>query len=214
MHRIEQADCLEWLKKQPANSIQAVCTDPPYGILEFSEKELAKLRIGRGGVWRLPPKVGGSQRDPLPRFTILTDGQKDQLRDCFRDWANLLTPALVARRSRLRGGASDPPISRSERHVGWRAFEIRPAIVRLYYGFRGGDRPKKMRETREFPEVCVSPKGAYEPWMLFRKPISEGTVADNLRKWKTGALRRLSTDKPLPDAIPSGRTPKARGGHR
>jgi len=25
---------------------------------------------------------------------------------------------------------------------------------------------------------------------------------------KTGALRRLSTDKPLPDAIPSGRTPK------
>jgi hypothetical protein len=33
-------------------------------------------------------------------------------------------------------------------------------------------------------------------------------VAENLRTWKTGALRRLSVDKPLPDAIPSGRTPK------
>jgi len=85
-------------------------------------------------------------------------------------------------------------------------FEVRPAIVRLYYGFRGGDRPKNAEA--EFPEVCVSPKGAYEPWMLFRKPIGEPTVAENLRTWKTGALRRLSADKPLPDAIPSGRTPK------
>jgi len=50
MYRTEHADCFEWLKQQPADSIQAVCTDPPYGILEFSEKELAKLRIGRGGV--------------------------------------------------------------------------------------------------------------------------------------------------------------------
>lgn len=44
--------------------------------------------------------------------------------------------------------------------------------------------------------------------MLFRKPISERTVAENLRVWKTGALRRLSAEKPLPDAIPGGRTPK------
>jgi site-specific DNA-methyltransferase (adenine-specific) len=85
-------------------------------------------------------------------------------------------------------------------------FEVRPAIVRLYYGFRGGDRPKNAES--EFPEVCVSPKGAYEPWMLFRKPIDQQTVAENLRRWQTGALRRLSADKPLPDAIPSGRTPK------
>src|SRR5213078_2817844 len=84
--------------------------------------------------------------------------------------------------------------------------EVRPAIMRLYFSFRGGDRPKNAEA--EFPEVCVSPKGAYEPWMLFRKPIDTRTVAENLRRWKTGALRRLSTDKPLPDAIPIGRTPK------
>ena len=84
-------------------------------------------------------------------------------------------------------------------------FEIRPAIMRLYFSFRGGDRPKNAEQ--EFPEVCVTPKGAYEPWMLFRKPISERTVAANLRRWKTGGLRRLSADKPLQDAVPSGRTP-------
>src|SRR5437667_11757862 len=85
MYRIEQADCFEWLRQCPDHSLHAVCTDPPYGILEFTEKELAKL---------------------------------------------------------------------------------------------------------------------------FRKPIDTNTVAENLRRWKTGALRRLSTEKPLPDAIPSGRTPK------
>src|SRR5438552_2444213 len=89
-------------------------------------------------------------------------------------------------------------------------FEVRPAIMRLYFSFRGGDRPKNA-ET-EFPEVCVNPKGAYEPWMLFRKPIDKKTVAENLRRWKTGALRRLSPDKPLPDAIPSGGTPKREEG--
>ena len=77
--------------------------------------------------------------------------------------------------------------------------------MRFYFSFRGGDRPKNAE--KEFPEVCVTPKGAYEPWMLFRKPISEKTVAGNLRRWQTGGLRRLSCDKPLPDVIPSGRTP-------
>jgi len=36
-------------------------------------------------------------------------------------------------------------------------YEIRPAIVRLYYSFRVGDRPKNAE--KEFPEVCVTPKG-------------------------------------------------------
>jgi DNA modification methylase len=205
MYRIEQIDCFKWLQECPAHSLQAVCTDPPYGILEFTEKELAKLRGGRGGVWRLPPTLGGSQRDPLPRFTILTADQKQHLRDYFRDWGKLLLGALVP------GGhacvAGHPILQHHVQGAMAEAgFEVRPAIMRLYYGFRGGDRPKNA-ET-EFPEVCVSPKGAYEPWMLFRKPIDAKTVAENLRRWKTGGLRRLSADKPLPDAVPSARTPK------
>ena len=204
-YQIHHADCFDWLRGCPPQTLHAVCTDPPYGILEFTEKELAKLRAGRGGVWRLPPKVGGSHRDPLPRFTILTDEQKQHLRDYFRDWGKLLLPALVPGAHVCVAGH---PIL--QHHVqgalAEAGFEIRPAIMRLYYSFRGGDRPKNA-ET-EFPEVCVSPKGAYEPWMLFRKPNEAKTVAENLRVWKTGALRRLSSDKPLPDAIPSGRTPR------
>jgi site-specific DNA-methyltransferase (adenine-specific) len=86
-------------------------------------------------------------------------------------------------------------------------FEVRGALMRVYRGFRGGDRPKLAE--KEFEEVCVTPRGAYEPWMLFRKPISERTVAQNIRKWGTGGLRRVTTDSPLPDVIPSGKTPAA-----
>jgi site-specific DNA-methyltransferase (adenine-specific) len=86
--------------------------------------------------------------------------------------------------------------------AGW---ENRGTILRLYHGFRGGDRPKNAEA--EFPEVCVTPRGNYEPWMLFRKPISEKTVAENLRRWGTGGLRMLAGGKPLPDVIPSFKTP-------
>jgi site-specific DNA-methyltransferase (adenine-specific) len=89
-------------------------------------------------------------------------------------------------------------------------FEVRAAVMRLYVGFRGGDRPKLAE--REFSDVCVTPRGCYEPWMLFRKPISERTVADNLRKWGTGGLRRLAGEKPLPDVIQSSRTPEIESG--
>ena len=45
-----RADCMRWLRGQAANSIEAVVTDPPYGLLEYTPKEQAKLRRGRGGV--------------------------------------------------------------------------------------------------------------------------------------------------------------------
>jgi site-specific DNA-methyltransferase (adenine-specific) len=204
MYQLFHGDCFHWLRERQPGSLHAVCTDPPYGILEFTEKEIAKLRAGRGGVWRLPPTIGGSRRDPLPRFTILTDAQKNQLKLFFRDWGALLLPALVPGAHVCVAGHPmlQPLVQVAMADAG---FEIRPALMRLYYSFRGGDRPKNAEQ--EFPEVCVTPKGAYEPWMLFRKPISERTVADNLRRWKTGGLRRLSLDRPLPDAIPSGRTP-------
>jgi DNA modification methylase len=204
MRQIFHADCFEWLRGREPRSVHAVCTDPPYGVLEFTEKEVAKLRSGKGGVWRLPPTIGGSRRDPLPRFTILTAAQKEALSRFFHDWAKLLWPVLVpGAHVCVAGHPILQPLVQGA--LAEARYEIRPAIMRLYYSFRGGDRPKNAEA--EFPEVCVTPKGAYEPWMLFRKPIEERTVAANLRRWKTGGLRRLSAEKPLPDIIPSGRTP-------
>ena len=70
---------------------------------------------------------------------------------------------------------------------------------------RGGDRPKNAEA--EFPGVTVMPRSAWEPWGLFRRPL-DGRVQDNLRRWGTGALRRVSDDRPFTDVIPSERTPR------
>ena len=48
--KLFREDCLEWLAAQPQNSLHAVVTDPPYGMIEYSEEEQTKLRNGKGGV--------------------------------------------------------------------------------------------------------------------------------------------------------------------
>ena len=206
MPRLElhQANCFEWLKEQPNQSIHGVCTDPPFGIVEFLPLELEKMNAGRGGTWRLPPHMNGSQRDPLPRFTTLTTLERQRVREYFAEFGRRLMPVLVPGAHVFLAGT---PMLQHLVQSGMdeAGFEVRGALMRLYRGFRGGDRPK-LAET-EFEEVCVTPRGAYEPWMLFRKPIAEKTVAHNLRVWGTGGLRRLNTNQPLPDVIQSGKTP-------
>lgn len=205
-YELHHANCFDWLREQPPLSIQGVCTDPPFGIVEFSPHEMTKLRNGRGGVWRLPPTIGGSQRAPLPRFTTLTPQDREHVRIYFREFGEALIPALAPGSHVFI--ASTPMLQYLvQSGMAEAGFEVRGAVMRLYRGFRGGDRPKLAEQ--EFPEVCVTPRGAYEPWMLFRKPIEEKTVAQNLRKWGTGALRRLNVDQPLPDIIQSGKTPIA-----
>jgi site-specific DNA-methyltransferase (adenine-specific) len=81
--------------------------------------------------------------------------------------------------------------------------EKRGEITRLVQTLRGGDRPKNAHV--EFCGVTVMPRSGWEPWGLFRKP-GEGRVQDNLRKWKTGGLRRISVTEPFADVISSAPT--------
>ncbi|MGH9350281.1 MAG: DNA-methyltransferase, partial [Vicinamibacterales bacterium] len=173
-----------------------------YGLVEYTEKEQRKLRAGRGGVWRIPPAFDGHQRAPLPRFTTL--GPKDLvcLEEFFFQWATLLTPPLVP--GAHIAIASNPLVSFLVARAAARAgLERRGEIIRLTMTMRGGDRPKNAHE--EFAGVTVMPRSMYEPWLLFRKPL-EGRVQDNLRKWKTGGLRRISDRRPFGDVILSSPT--------
>src|SRR5256884_1214877 len=207
LYELHHVDAFEWLASARMNSIEAVVTDPPYGLVEYSDKELTKLKNGRGGVWRLPPAFDGSKRMPLPRFTTLKEADQKSLRDFSFRLASLLKCVLVP------GGhvfiATNPLIS----HLVYESFlkngfEKRGEIIRTVYTLRGGDRPKNAHD--EFADVSVMPKSCWEPWGLFRKPC-EGRVQDNLRKWKTGGLRRISDSEPFKDLIQSS---PARGRER
>ncbi len=198
------ANCLDWLAARPPNSIHAVVTDPPYGLHEYSVEQQAKLRAGRGGVWRIPPSFDGHTRAPLPRFTTLTTAQLEELDHFFFDWARALLPVLVPGANVVV--ASNPLLSYIVAASLARAgLERRGEVIRLVMTMRGGDRPKDAHE--EFSGVSVMPRSMWEPWLLFRKPIV-GRVQDNLRRWKTGGFRRPSEDRPFGDVIKSAPTHK------
>lgn len=201
---LHHADCLEWLKAQQPNSVHGVVTDPPYGLIEYSDKELTKRANGNGGVWRIPPSYDGHARAPLPRFTTLSRSEQEDLYRFFRAWATLLKPVMVPGAHVMV--ASNPLLSHLLAGAIEKAgFERRGEVVRLVQTMRGGDRPKNAHE--EFADVTVMPKSQHEPWVLFRKTV-EGRVQDNLRKWKTGGLRRPSPERPFGDVIRSAPTHK------
>lgn len=197
-------DCFHWLATAQTNSIEAVATDPPYGLVEYSEIEQNKLRNGRGGVWRIPPSFDGNKRSPLPRFTVLSRDDITELERFFFAWARLLFPIVVPGAHVIV--ASNPLLSFVVANAVTRAgFERRGEIIRLTMTMRGGDRPKAAHT--EFADVSVMPRSMWEPWLIFRKPI-EGRVQDNLRRWKTGGFRRPSKDQPFGDVITSAPTRK------
>jgi len=203
---IVHADCFEWLGRIPHNSIHAIVTDPPYGVKEYDFDQLDKRENGNGGIWRLPPAFDGNVRSPLPRFTALNEKERVQLYRFFLEWGRLAIKALVpGAHVFLASNSFLSQLVFAALVEG--GLEYRGAIVRLVRTLRGGDRPKNAEE--EFEDVCSMPRGCYEPWGLFRKPLPQGAkVSDCLREYRTGGLRRKMDGSPFEDVIDSERTPK------
>ncbi|MBW7904875.1 MAG: site-specific DNA-methyltransferase [Phycisphaerae bacterium] len=204
--RLIHADCFEWLRRIPTDTIHAVVTDPPYGVKEYDSDQLEKRANGTGGIWRIPPSFDGSNRQPLPRFTALDAAERSRLRAFFVEWGSLVVNALRP------GGHVFIATNAFVSQLVFGALvesglEFRGELIRLVRTLRGGDRPKNA-ET-EFSTVCSMAKGCYEPWGILRKPLRQGMrVSDCLREFQTGGLRRYLNDKPFEDVILSERTPR------
>lgn len=203
---VVHADCFEWLGAIPANSLHAIITDPPYGVKEYDAEQIAKRASGSGGIWRIPPSFDGNTRAPLPRFTALNAHERSVLQRFFTEWARQTLRAL-------RPGGH--VFLASNAYLSQLVFgalvdgglEFRGELIRLVRTLRGGDRPKNAE--RDFPDVCSLPRGCYEPWGIFRKPLPpKMTVGECLREFQTGALRRRSDGKPFSDVLLSERTPR------
>lgn len=199
-------DCFEWLSRIPENSIHGIVTDPPYGVKEYESEQIAKRNKGEGGMWRIPPSFDGNLRSPLPRFTALSQKERENLKAFFIEWSKLVTRVLRP------GGhvfvASNAFLSQLVfSAIVEGGLEFRGELIRLVRTLRGGDRPKNAEA--EFPDVCSMPRGCYEPWGIFRKPLRSGMkVSDCLREFQTGGLRRNPDGTPFNDVIPSERTPR------
>lgn len=205
-YTIYNADSLQWLSSQRANSFHAVVTDPPFGIVEFTATELNKRRRGHGGIWRLPNAFDGATRQPTPRFTVLDAHDRMGVLAFHLRLAPELFRVLVPGAHVMM--SSQCLVS----HLVGQAFcmagfEARGQIVRVVKTLRGGDRPKFGH--KQYRQVSVIPRSCFELWLLFRKPY-DGRVIENLKRYGTGALRRPSDDTPFPDLleVPPARRPE------
>ncbi|HEY3413274.1 MAG TPA: DNA methyltransferase [Armatimonadota bacterium] len=203
---IVHADCFEWMSRLAPNALHAIVTDPPYGVKEYDFDQIEKMENGNGGIWRLPPAFGGCVRSPLPRFTALNNKERETLRRFFIEWSRVAVHALRP------GGhvflASNTFLSQLVfSAIVEGGLEFRGELIRLVRTLRGGDRPKNAEV--EFEDQQSLPRGCYEPWGIFRKPMPSGMkVSDCLREYGTGALRRRHDGGPFEDVITSERTPQ------
>jgi site-specific DNA-methyltransferase (adenine-specific) len=201
------ADCLEWMGRIPKGSICGIVTDPPYGVKEYEFDQIEKRANGNGGIWRIPPSFDGANRQPLPRFTALNERERAQLFRFFKEWAKVSIHALAP------GGHVILACNSFLAQLVYSALvdgglEFRGQVIRIVRTLRGGDRPKNAED--EFPGVCSLPRGAFEPWGIFRKPLPPGmTVGECLRQFGSGGLRRLENGLPFSDVLNIGRTPSA-----
>lgn len=202
---LHHGDCFEWLAQQPAHSVHAVVSDPPYGLVEYTTKETDKLRAGKGGIWRMPPAFDGHQRAPLPRFTVLSEADRRELHLFFKRLGLLIGRVAVPAANVVI--ASNPLLSHIVAAAMTEAgLEMRGYIIRQVMTMRGGDRPKNAHH--EFDGVSVMPRSQWEPWVVLRTPL-DGRVQDTLRKYGTGGFRRPSEERPFGDMIRSSPTPAA-----
>ena len=192
-------DAFDWLGERRAKSLHAMVTDPPFALVEYHPGEFRKAKNGKG-IWRLPQEFSdGYERRPMPRFTVLSAKQRLDIQQFHGKLAKAALRVLVPGAHAII--ASQTLLS----HLVVSAFtaegfELRGQIARTVNTFRGGDRPKFAH--KKYADVSVIPRSTWEPWLVFRKPC-EGLVRDNLKKWKTGALRRPSTNTPFRDFIGS-----------
>lgn len=206
---VMNADCLDALRNMPDCSVDAIVTDPPYGLSQHSSTDIQKAltswlagdeyKHGKAGF------MGKSWDSFVPSPSVW--------RECFRVlkhgghilcFAGSRTQDLMSIALRLAG------------------FECRDTVMWVYgSGFpksldvskaidkAAGKNPtfRKMQDeasaynlqrnefitapatdaARQWQGWGTALKPAYEPVLLFRKPLS-GTVAENVLKHGTGAI--------------------------
>lgn len=205
-YEIINADCLRAMQEMPDGYVDAIVTDPPYGLAfmganwDHNVPSVSYwsecLRVAKSGAHLLC--FGGTRT--FHRLMCAIEDAGWEIRDTIMwvygsgfpkslDVGKAIDKALGAKREQVRIPAS----------------EVRnPKVINSGHGIDGGDRPwmKKALEvgyhekdsdvpvTDQAKEwdgwgTCLKP--AWEPIIVARKPL-EGTVAHNVMEYGTGAI--------------------------
>ena len=210
---IQQGDCLDLLRALPDNSIDAIVTDPPYGLSPDGRcRTWDDIESGRKGGGFM-----GKQWDAaVPGVTWA----RECLRVC-KPGAHIVAFGGQRTIHRLICGLEDAGwmIRDLGAHQQWQGFPKSLAVGKAIDAHHGAERevvgkysdngrrvPKHQsthgawagdpmvkitapatEDARKWEGYGTALKPCLEPWTLARKPL-DGTNAENVLKWGTGAL--------------------------
>lgn len=211
------SDCLAYMATMPESSIDAIVTDPPYG-LSFMGKDwdygipgkpfwAEALRVAKPGAHLLA--FGGTRT--FHRLTCAIEDAGWEIRDCLgwiygsgfpKSESVSLAIDKKACRLELEANLGRKP-TKEELKGAWATFRDvvgdfpndRPnshGKNAIPVGSAGLGQGQKMTapatdSAREWQGWGTALKPAWEPIILARKPL-DGTVAANVQKWGTGAV--------------------------
>jgi len=202
------SDCLIYLRTLPTNSIDSIVTDPPAGI-SFMGKEWDKDKGGRNNwiAWmteiaseclRVLKPGGHAFVWALPKTSHWT----------ATAWEDA---GFEVRESVIHIFGSGFPKSLSVSKMIDKKLGLKREVIGKYEhptaknGDRTGNKsPYQADENhldgsfditapasdlaKQWDGWGSAVKPAYENWLLFRKPLSEKTIVDNVLKWNTGGI--------------------------
>jgi len=194
-------DCLDVMRDIPENSIDSICTDPPYGIGFMDSKWDVSVPGDEFAVEAFRVlKPGGhliafAATRTIHRLTVALENAGFEVRDqiSWAQWQGFPKSHNVAIAIDKHLGAM---LHRGTAHYGYApGKDFEPNLVA----------PKEMDEHQAItPEAKkwqgwgTALKPACEPCIIVRKPL-EGTIAENVLKWNTGGLNIDATRMPYGD---------------
>lgn len=209
------ADCLDVMKRMSDNSVDAIVTDPPYGISFMSKgfdtfkkegmtdnqafqadmtplfKEM--LRIAKPGAHLLA--FGGTRT--YHRLTCAIEDAGWEVRDCL-GWiysSGMPKSMDISKAIDKKMGAKRATREAVGDHEGTIDFGMKnrcPKCGKPFFSANPCTCPREdlipiTEEAKKWHGYGTCLKPAFEPIVLARKPV-EGTVVDNVLKWGCGGL--------------------------
>lgn len=202
LDEIHCGDCLDKLKELEDNSIDAVVTDPPYGLSFMGKKwdydvpsqEIWEecLRVLKPGGYLLAFAGTRTQH----RMAVRIEDAGFEIRDMIAwVYGSGFPKSLNIGKAvdKLQGNVRED----MGRNPAWRKGNGDGATTST--GWAKPQRPNKDKGTSEWEGWGTALKPALEPITVARKPLSEKTVAENVLKWGTGGINidgcRVGTEK-------------------